>query len=732
LPLVESRKDYLILSLSYKSVGNRHMTTSSTPDAARGLSQPHQTKTSFGLEHKGVFRKEGDFWSIGFDGAAVRLKDIRGLRYIAHLLHHPDTEFHALDLYGEIVSRREDETTQTDDGSTRCRESLKRAEMHIAGSDHAGEMLDNEAKQAYRRRLVELREELAEAKAFGKVEVAKNAEHEINALSRELSRAIGLGGRNRVAASASERARQSVTKSIKSALDRITQADVKLGDILSRGIKTGTFCSYRPVPDSPVAWEFALTTSADTDSGTLSGPVAAADSHYRQLAVLDSSPFSTAERTPFVGREVERAAICTTIDRALNAQGSLVMLGGGPVVGKSRLAMEVMEYASGLGFKCLVGHCYERDKPYPYLPFVEIIESALARAPSLAEYRHWMEENAAELAQIAPSIRLAIPDIPQPPALPAAQHRFYLFQNFTEVLARAAQSSPYLLILEDLHWADEASLALLVHLANRIAQLPIVIIGTYRDSCTENNPVLARTLEELLRLGIRPLKLEDLRRTAVAEMLSALSQKQPPENLVNVMFYASQGNPFVIEEYYRHLRETGRLFDADGRFLSSLVINEIDVPENLQLVVDRRLEGLHENERRVLAAAAIIGRTFGFQLLTEITQTDVNELFAILEKAQRMGIIIASPEGLERPFTFRHELIHHTLLASISGPHQQQLHASVAAAIERLYPRALNERAADIANHLLKAGSLADQRRLVDYLTLAGRHHLQTTALEEG
>src|SRR3984885_15913327 len=110
------------------------------------------------------------------------------------------------------------------------------------------------------------------------------------------------------------------------------------------------------------------------------------------------------------------------------------MLGGGPGVGKSRLAKEMGEYASQAGFRCLVGHCYERDEPFPYLPFVEIIESDLAQAASLEDFRRRMGENAAELAQIAPRLRRVFPDIPQPLELPPSQKRRYLFQSVSEAI----------------------------------------------------------------------------------------------------------------------------------------------------------------------------------------------------------------------------------------------------------------------------------------------------------
>jgi hypothetical protein len=315
---------------------------------------------------------------------------------------------------------------------------------------------------------------------------------------------VGLGGRNRRAASASERARQSITKSIKSVLERIAQSDATLGDLLSRCIKTGTFCSYHPDPDFPFAWEFAETNTEPTEQPPPRGDPVAARADHRPLSpvILDVSPFSLAERTAFAGRETEGALIRAMIDRALSGHGSLVMLGGGPGVGKSRLAMEMTEYASRVGFKCLVGHCYERDESFPYLPFVELIESSLAQAASLDDFRRRLGDNAAELAQLAPSLRRVFPDIPQPLELPEAQKRRYFFQSISEALGREARTRPYVYILEDLHWADESTLAFLIHLAQRVTQLPVVIIGTYRDGVSDGKPALIRALEELIRLGI--------------------------------------------------------------------------------------------------------------------------------------------------------------------------------------------------------------------------------------
>ena len=686
---------------------------------------------------QGILRKEGEYWTVGYRNSAFRLRDTKGLAYLAHLLRHPGTEFHTLDLVGGIASdREENEIGQSVEGLPRGIEDLEKEGIHVTDLGDAGEMLDDQAKVAYRRRLSELRDELEEAKELGKVERAEQAEEEIDALTRELSRAVGLGGRNRRAASASERARQSVTKTIKAVVERIGQSDARLGEILSRCVRTGNFCSYQPDRDFPIGWEFAATDSDKSIEPTEQQPSSRGDSapapaDKRQAApvVLDVSPFSLAERTPFVGRESEGRAIRAVIDRALTGHGSIVMLWDGPGVGKTRLAMEMAEYASRIGFRCSVGHCYERGEPF--LPFAEIIESNLAQAASLDDYRGQMGPYAPEMAQIAPSLRRIFPDLPRPLELPAAQQRGYLFQSFSEGLARVARTRPQLLVLEDLHWADEATLALLIYLASRIAQLPAVIIGTYRSGYSDDNPALVRTLEELIRMGVRPQKLGGLSKDAVARMLHGLSQRQAPASLLNAIFEESDGYPFFVEQVYQHLIEEGKIFDAAGQFRTELKLDEDDVPENVRLIIGRRLERFEKNEKRVLAAAAVIGRSFSFQLLTAISQTDVDELFTVIEKAQQMGIIVPSSEGPERPFTFRHELVRQTLIAAISAPRQQRMHASVAEGIERLNPDAVNERAGEIANHLLKAGSFGDGRKLVRYLTLAGKGALEAAAFEE-
>ncbi len=189
-----------------------------------------------------VFRREGEYWSIVFEAEAFRLRDAKGLRYLSTLLASPGKEIHVLDL------------VTAEGGIEPHRPPAEVGELSVGGPGDAGEVLDAPAREAYRRRLVELEEELEEARAFGDAERAARAEEERDFLARELASAMGFGGRSRVAASASERARVNVTRAIRSSLARIGEHSPSLGKHLRATVRTGTFCSYTPDPLALVDW----------------------------------------------------------------------------------------------------------------------------------------------------------------------------------------------------------------------------------------------------------------------------------------------------------------------------------------------------------------------------------------------------------------------------------------------------------------------------------------------
>jgi tetratricopeptide (TPR) repeat protein len=191
-----------------------------------------------------VFRREGDYWSVVFEGRTVRVRDLKGIRYLARLLADPGREFHVLDL---VAAER---------GQAAAPEHRPTAGLAHTGPGDAGELLDARAKDAYRRRLAEIEDDIDQARAFGDTERAAQADAERDFLIRELSRAVGLGGRDRRAASTSERARASVTRALRHAIARVGEHDPELGEHLDRTIRTGTYCAYVPDPRTPAAWTF--------------------------------------------------------------------------------------------------------------------------------------------------------------------------------------------------------------------------------------------------------------------------------------------------------------------------------------------------------------------------------------------------------------------------------------------------------------------------------------------
>ncbi len=178
-----------------------------------------------------------------FDGHTVRVRDLKGMHYLARLLADPGREFHVLDLVA------------SETGSAAHVDSDDTARLPRSALGDAGEMLDTQAKNAYRRRLAEIDDDIEQAKASGDGERAAQADAERDFLLRELARAVGLGGRDRRAVSASERARAGVTRAIRQAITRIADHHPQLGEHLSRTIRTGTYCAYMPDPRTPAGWQ---------------------------------------------------------------------------------------------------------------------------------------------------------------------------------------------------------------------------------------------------------------------------------------------------------------------------------------------------------------------------------------------------------------------------------------------------------------------------------------------
>jgi DNA-binding response OmpR family regulator len=200
-----------------------------------------------------VFRQEGDYWTLAYQGTVCRLKDLKGLHYLAFLLARPGEACHVVTLVGAVDHSQISPVTPASHALSA--DQLATQHLHVDGLGDAGTVLDPQAKAAYKRRLDELQAEVAEAQRWHDLARATTAQAEIEFLTAELAAAVGLGGRDRRVASSAERARLMVTKAIRAALHKLRDNHPALGHHLATSITTGTFCTYTPDPTTPLSWQ---------------------------------------------------------------------------------------------------------------------------------------------------------------------------------------------------------------------------------------------------------------------------------------------------------------------------------------------------------------------------------------------------------------------------------------------------------------------------------------------
>src|SRR3989441_1644809 len=446
-----------------------------------------------------------------------------------------------------------------------------------------------------------------------------------------------------------------------------------------------------------------------------------------------------AERTPYVGRDEERAELRRLMEQAIAGHGSIVLIRGEPGVGKTRLAQELVLEARARGMVDRTGRCYEMEGAPPYIPFIEALQQAIRLTPAEA-LRLALGETAGEVAKILPELRRIYDDIPPPLELPPEQERMYLFNSMRDFVERASSIAPLLLVVDDLHWADDATLLLFQHVAQYQDKMAMLTVATYRDIELDAARPLARTLEWLLRQGVvHRIALKPLQEAGVEAMLQALTGQPPPATLVQAIYAETEGNPFFVEEGFQHLSEQGRLLDAEGGWRSDLQVGELDVPEGVRLVISRRLEGVSEDCRTALTDAAVVGRDFGFELLQKLSDLDADALLDAIDEAERANLIVAADDvpvvagdrALEARFRFAHELIRQTLISGLSLPRRQRLHLRVADTMEQVYGKGAEAYAADMAHHLYQAGTGADAAKPAHYLVLAGDRAIEGAAFPE-
>jgi predicted ATPase len=228
---------------------------------------------------------------------------------------------------------------------------------------------------------------------------------------------------------------------------------------------------------------------------------------------------------------------------ALGGVGGVALIAGEAGLGKTRLVDEIAVEARARGMFVVRGQCYDMEGAPPYVPFVEAIEYALNVVPR-DTFRAAMGEAGPEIARFVPKVRVAYPDLPPPVALPTDQAHHYMLESVCDFFERSAAIQPMLMVLEDLHWADESTSQLLESVARRVERAALLVLGTYRDVDLGPRDPFMRGIEHLSRLAtVSRITLKRLSAGEVGDILRALSGREPPERLARLVYAETEGCP---------------------------------------------------------------------------------------------------------------------------------------------------------------------------------------------
>lgn len=385
--------------------------------------------------------------------------------------------------------------------------------------------------------------------------------------------------------------------------------------------------------------------------------------------------------SPLVGRAREIELVDGEIDAALAGRARLVMLLGEAGIGKSRLAAEVVARARRRGARAVIGHCYETERLLPFGPWVDALRaSGLARDATLlgALEPVWRAELARLLPELGGEAQAAGPG-----------EALHLFEAVARLLERAAAREPLIVVLEDVHWADEMSLRLTHALARRLAASPVLLLATLRDD-EAASPTLRQLTDDLAHEGLLTrVPLDPLSREETVALVARLGPAAPEATLAERVWQASEGHPLIAVEA---LRATGDDAGAQARALP--------LSDRVHALITRRLDRLDERGQRLVAVAAVIGRQFEFALLHRASDLGEDDAAEGVEALVRRRVLQQAGDGL----AFAHDQIRAVAYGALLRPRRALLHRRVAEAMESLAGPSPGAQALAIGTHYREGG----------------------------
>lgn len=437
-------------------------------------------------------------------------------------------------------------------------------------------------------------------------------------------------------------------------------------------------------------------------------------------AITTESPSASPERVPgrlFVGRAGEIEALQASLRAAAGARGQLVTIAGEAGIGKTRTLEEFFARAGVPEARMLRGRCPEAEGVPAYWPWAQALRAHVERSDT-ASLRAALGPAAAQLARLVPAIRERLPDVPEATVVDPEESRFRLFDGLASFLQRLGTREAHVVIVDDLHWADEGTMLVLEFVVPEIRRSRVLIICTYRDAEMRRTPrrfaQLARADE---RIVLRGLDLADAAAIVEDEAAAAV-----PPPLVARLHRTTGGNPYFLHELLRWLRNEGRLTAEDV---------EGELPDEVRELLRRRVAPLADEDRRLLTIAAALGEQFELAPLAAAAGLPAARVLEGLAAAGSAGLVREAPGRLGR-FDFVHALVRETLYRDLPPHLRAELHRDIGRAIEALHRNAPEHApVTELARHYVQAAPLGEARNAVRYSTAAGDGALARAGYEE-